>query len=98
MEDNKQASKTLQEMILRDYLALDRTRLANDRTLLSFLRTSLYLLATAIAFFELESLESVRFVTWLLISASAASFVVGVVNYVRMKRKINNYYSKQSCT
>lgn len=95
MEDNKQTSKALQEMILRDYLALDRTRLANVRTLLSFLRTSLYLLATAIAFLELESLERLRSLTWLLGSASIASFVVGLVNYIRMKRKINNYYGSK---
>ena len=31
----------VEEMILRDYLALDRTVLANDRTFLSYMRTAL---------------------------------------------------------
>ena len=33
-----------EELILRDHLALDRTRLANERTLLSYLRTALMLM------------------------------------------------------
>ena len=33
------------ELILRDYLALDRTVLANERTLLAYLRTAIALLA-----------------------------------------------------
>ena len=34
---------TAEELILRDHLALDRTRLANERTLLAYLRTALML-------------------------------------------------------
>ena len=30
-----------QKVILRDYLAIERTRLANERTLLSYVRSSL---------------------------------------------------------
>ena len=33
-----------EKVILRDYLAIERTRLANERTLLSYIRSSLYLL------------------------------------------------------
>ena len=33
-----------EELILRDYLAIERTKLANVRTLFSYIRTSLYLL------------------------------------------------------
>ncbi|MFZ2282343.1 MAG: DUF202 domain-containing protein, partial [Lutibacter sp.] len=32
-----------EKIILRDFLALERTRLANERTLFSYIRTSLYL-------------------------------------------------------
>lgn len=39
------------EVILRDYLAIERTRLANERTLLSYIRSSLYLLLGGMAFF-----------------------------------------------
>ena len=43
-----------QQVILRDYLAIERTRLANERTLLSYIRSSLYLLLGSIAFFQLN--------------------------------------------
>ncbi|HQZ43477.1 MAG TPA: DUF202 domain-containing protein, partial [Flavobacteriales bacterium] len=33
-----------EDLILRDHLALVRTRLANERTLLSYIRSALYLL------------------------------------------------------
>ncbi|MDD4605618.1 MAG: DUF202 domain-containing protein, partial [Dysgonamonadaceae bacterium] len=41
------------EIILRDYLALERTRLANERTLFSYIRTALYLTLGGIAFMEM---------------------------------------------
>ena len=45
------------ELILRDYLALERTRLANERTLFSYIRTSLYLLTAGIGIFQIESIS-----------------------------------------
>ncbi|MGN0027609.1 MAG: DUF202 domain-containing protein, partial [Clostridium sp.] len=36
-----------EEMILRDFLAADRTLLANERTLLAYIRTGISLLAIA---------------------------------------------------
>lgn len=85
-----------EEKILRDYLAIDRTRLANERTLLAFLRTSLYLLATALAIIELESLQNIRFLAWIMIAGSVASLIIGIVNYLRMRYKINNMYLEGS--
>ena len=35
---------TAEELILRDHLAIDRTKLANERTLLAYLRTALMLM------------------------------------------------------
>ena len=44
-----------EELILRDYLAYDRTRLSLMRTFLSFGRTSLGLLASGIGLFIVRS-------------------------------------------
>lgn len=41
------------EMILRDWLALDRTVLANKRTFLAYARTAIALIALGIAFVKL---------------------------------------------
>ena len=40
-----------EELILRDYLAIERTKLANVRTLFSYIRTSLYLLTAGIGIY-----------------------------------------------
>ena len=53
------------EQILREKLALERTRLANDRTLLAFIRTSLYF---GIAGISINNLLVIRY-GWLLESA-----------------------------
>ena len=41
------------QLILRDVLAIDRTRLANERTLLAWLRTALMLLVTGVTLIKL---------------------------------------------
>lgn len=44
-----------EKLILRDHLALERTKLANERTLFSYIRTSLYLLTAGIGIFQIEN-------------------------------------------
>lgn len=92
MERTDVPSSMKDEKILRDYLAIDRTKLANQRTLLAFLRTSLYLVVTAVAILKLEALQNLRFLAWILIGVGAALLVTGIVNYYRMKKKIEGTY------
>ncbi|MEL6538924.1 MAG: DUF202 domain-containing protein [Bacteroidota bacterium] len=80
------------EIILRDFLAIDRTRLANQRTLLSFLRTGLYLFVTALAVWKVEFLQDLSFLTSILIALGAITILVGVVNYFTMRKKIAKHY------
>lgn len=42
-----------EQMILRDFLAADRTLLANERTLLAYIRTGISLLVVAISLIKL---------------------------------------------
>lgn len=79
-----------EELILRDHLALDRTRLANERTLLAYLRTSLMLLvagATAVKFVA-ES-RSVIVTGWLFIGLGGLVAVLGTWRFLAMRRDIN---------
>ena len=46
------------DLILRDRLAIVRTKLANERTLFSYIRTSLYLLTAGVGILEIESIEN----------------------------------------
>lgn len=45
------------DLILREKLAIERTRMANDRTLLSFVRTSLYF---SVAAFTLHAMVQIK--------------------------------------
>ncbi|MEN6455227.1 MAG: DUF202 domain-containing protein [Prolixibacteraceae bacterium] len=79
-----------EEIILRDYLAIERTRLANERTLLSYTRTSLYLLLGAIAFLRLEGLDKIKWLAYPSFILSILSLVIGIIKYYRLKNRLNN--------
>ena len=67
-------------MILRDHLALDRTKLANQRTVLSFIRTSLYLIISGIALMKVEALQGISWLSYVVIGISVIVLVIGAVN------------------
>ena len=85
-------SKEPKKLILRDYLALDRTKLANQRTLLSFVRTSLYLVVSGIAVLNVKILQDIRFLGFVLMGISILVFVAGIVNFFYFRRKMHSYY------
>lgn len=84
-----------QELIVRDYLARQRTSLANERTLLSYIRTSLYFLVSGTALFEVNKLAHVRELGYLAFGLSFAFLGVGIFNYFKIKQKLKkgNYVS-----
>ncbi|GAB3225988.1 DUF202 domain-containing protein [Algoriphagus aestuariicola] len=82
-----------QELIVRDYLARQRTSLANERTLLSYIRTSLYFLVSGTALFEVNKLAHVSQLGYLAFGLSFAFLGIGIFNYfkVKMRLKKGNY-------
>ena len=88
-----ESESSVAEIILRDKLAIDRTRLANQRTLLSFVRTGMYFVATAIGIAFLGQ-KGGRFgwVEWSLSGVGIFSVVVGLINYLLMRKKIKKAY------
>ena len=58
-----------EKLILRDHLALERTKLANERTLFSYIRTSLYLLTAGIGIFQIENISRLDGLAWVCIIA-----------------------------
>lgn len=80
------------DLILRDTLAIERTRLANERTLLAFFRTGLSLIVTALAIFEFK--EELRYfrTAWALIALGTIVILFGFINYLITKRRIANSY------
>jgi len=79
-----------EDLILREHLALDRTRLANERTLLAYLRTALMLLvagATAVKFVAED--PGVVITGWLFIALGLFVAAFGTWRFLAMRRAIN---------
>jgi putative membrane protein len=85
---------TKEEIILRDYLALERTKLANERTLLAYTRTSLYMLLGGIAFLQLEDFRSIQWVGNLALGLSGILIVLGLFRYFQIKGRLSRYYQR----
>ncbi|MDN3491552.1 DUF202 domain-containing protein [Winogradskyella bathintestinalis] len=83
-----------QEVILRDYLAIERTRLANERTLLSYIRSSLYLLLGAIALFQLKEFANFQYLAFTAIIFSVLFFIIGVYRFTLLKKSLKRVYYK----
>lgn len=81
-----------QEVILRDYLAIERTRLANERTLLSYIRSSLYLLLGAIALFQLKEFANFEYLALTALIFSVIFFIIGVYRFTILKKSLKRVY------
>jgi len=81
-----------EEVILRDYLAIERTRLANERTLLSYIRSSLYLLLGGIGLFQLKNFANFKYLALLSLVFSAIFFVIGVYRFTLLKKSLKRLY------
>lgn len=82
------------EIILRDYLAMERTKLANERTLLSYIRSSLYLLLGGIAIIQLEGFESIKFIGYISLGLTILLIIIGIYRFQKLNRQLKNYYSQ----
>ena len=80
-----------QKIILRDYLAIERTRLANERTLLSYVRSSLYLLG-AIALYQLKEFANFEYLALVALIFCVIFFVIGVYRFTLLKRSLKKLY------
>lgn len=81
-----------EEVILRDFLAIERTRLANERTLLSYIRSSLYLLLGGIAFFQLKRFPDFKYLAIVSLIFSAIFFVIGIYRFMLLKKSLKRLY------
>ncbi|MCH7400500.1 YidH family protein [Belliella kenyensis] len=77
-----------EQMIVRDYLARQRTTLANDRTLLSYIRTSLYFLVSGTALMEVNVLSHISDLGYLAFALSIGLMGLGFFNYFKVKKKL----------
>lgn len=75
------------DMILRDYLAMDRTVLANQRTLLAYFRTFIALIAAGSGMVNLFDPPGFIVLGWVFIAASPLALVIGAWQYRKIKKR-----------
>ena len=82
-----------ERMILRDHLAMERTKLANERTLLSYVRSSLYLLLGGIGLVGIKQnlFDDLKVVGLVAIGLSVLFLAVGIIRYIQLKGHLRQF-------
>ena len=81
-------------MILRDYLAVDRTHLANERTFLAYIRTCIGLFATGAALINFVENTVLVFSGYVFIVVSPVVFVFGLWRFIKTVNKVEKFYKQ----
>lgn len=95
MIDDPYAEFKRDDMILRDWLALDRTVLANQRTFLAYSRTAMTMAVLGIAFVKLIGHPFFEISGFLLILFGVFVFYVGWREYSANAKRFENLVHKQ---
>ncbi len=80
------------KLILRDHLALERTRLANERTFMAYVRSALYLLIGGIALLKLKNHGDLEWIGYASLGLALVFIVVGSLRFTNLKRQLRSYY------
>lgn len=79
----------IDEELIREHLALERTKLANERTLLSYIRSSLYLFIGGLALLQIKEYEHVEWLGFLSLAICVVFISIGVYRYIHLNRKLH---------
>ena len=85
-----------EDLILRDHLALVRTRLANESTLLSYIRSSLYLLIGGMALINVEGYGDLRWAGYVSLTLSGLFIIIGILRYHSLRLRLKRFYAGRS--
>lgn len=77
-------------LILRDYLAVDRTRLANERTLLSYLRTGLTLVIAGVSGYNVFQDKYMRILGLAAVFCGIGVMGIGLLRYKKVDDALSN--------
>lgn len=81
-------SRPIDVKLIREHLALERTKLANERTLLSYTQAALYFLLGGLALFQLKEYVELRYIGYLALFFSGLFFIIGIWRYISLNRKM----------
>lgn len=79
--------KADEPLIVRDYLALERTRLANTRTLLAYARTAIGSFGAGVGLVKLIDMPEVVPLGYALMIAAPFVMALGVVHALRVSKR-----------
>ena len=74
------------DLILRDFLAIDRTVLANQNTFLAYLRTALTLFVAGLTFVRFFDHSIIVIIGWIFVPLGIITFAVGLLRYNRLRK------------
>ena len=84
-----------EEMILRDWLALDRTVLANKRPFLAYGRTSIAMFALGIAFVKLIHHQFFEVAGFVLMALGVVVFIIGAREFMNNTARFKQLVEKE---
>ena len=90
--------KAFDEMIMRDFLALDRTRLANERTFLAYFRTFIGLFAAGVGLVKFVESQIYVVIGYIFIAISPFIVVIGVARFLYIRRRLAALYRRNQST
>lgn len=82
------SKRIIDESLIREHLALERTRLANERTLLSYTQASLYFLLGGLALLQLKEYEDLKYIGYLALIFSGLFLTIGIWRFLSLKKKM----------
>ncbi len=83
-------SRKIDEALIREHLALERTKLANERTLLSYTQAALYFLLGGLTLLQLTQYEELHYIGYLAVFFSILFVTVGIWRFIVLKNKMKN--------
>lgn len=81
-------SQPIDDKLIREHLALERTKLANERTLLSYTQAALYFLLGGLTLLQIKEYQDLRYIGYLALGFSVLFLTVGIWRFVALKRKM----------
>lgn len=76
------------DLVLREYLAIERTKLANQTTLLAYIRTGLYFLVAGSTLGEFVQTTFWKIAAWPLITIAVVIVIAGTIRYRKVQKTI----------
>jgi putative membrane protein len=95
MKTSRKNVQVKEDLITRDWLAIDRTRMANERTFLAYLRTFIVVLSSGVAIIRVEALQEIFDLGIFLLVIAPVILLIGIGRFLYVKRHIRKYFQKK---